>query len=59
LERPHVHVLTADAEAKFWIEGAELVHNTGFSAKELKEIQQLILAHHATIVKEWNEHFSQ
>jgi Domain of unknown function (DUF4160) len=59
LEKPHVHVSTADARAKFWIDSAECVYNSGFSGKELRQIQGIINQHRTKILETWNGHFNQ
>jgi len=42
----HVHVVSADGEAKFWLgPEIELAKNFQFSRKQLKEIEQLIETH--------------
>ena len=42
-EPPHVHVERDDNEAKFWLDPARLARSHGFSAKELKDIERLVL----------------
>jgi len=38
--RKHVHVMSGDGEAKFWIEpDIELANNYGYSRQQLKEIE--------------------
>ncbi len=42
-ERRHVHVVSGDGEAKFWLEPEiELAKNFQFSRKQLKEIESLV-----------------
>ena len=56
--RKHVHVLSADGEAKFWLEPEiELAQNYRYSRKRLKEIEQLIEEHHHELINAWNQHF--
>lgn len=39
----HVHVYSADGEAKFWLEPAiELAKNYRLSRRQLKEIEQIL-----------------
>jgi Domain of unknown function (DUF4160) len=59
LEKPHVHVSTADARAKFWIDSAECVYNYGFSGKEIRHIQTIIRERRIEILEAWNGHFYQ
>lgn len=58
--RPHVHVQTADGEAKFWISPKiELAKNYRLSPKDLRRIQELIEEHEDEIHRAWNHHFCQ
>lgn len=57
-ERIHIHVVSADGEAKFWIEPiVALVTYTGFSRKQLGRLQQIIEDRKNEIVKAWKKHF--
>ena len=56
--RIHVHILSPDGEAKFWIEPiVSLAKSTGFSAKELTRIQRLVEEHKDEIKHSWKKHF--
>lgn len=56
--RPHVHVLSGDGEAKFWLEPAvELAQNYRYNGKKLREIQEIIEAHHDELIQAWRRHF--
>ena len=58
-ERVHVHVVSGDGEAKFWLKPEiELARNYRFSRKQLKEIESLIEDHYDEIISAWTEHFS-
>jgi hypothetical protein len=56
-EPPHVHVDKDDLSAKFWLQMAELARNFGFSPKELRRIQKLVIEHQTALLEAWNEHF--
>ena len=57
-ERPHIHVVSATGESKFWMEPKiEIAKNYYHSAKQLKEIKQLIQENHHAIISAWNRHF--
>ena len=57
-ERMHVHVVSGDGEAKFWLEPElELARNYHYSRKQLKDIELLIEAHYDEIVRAWRQHF--
>ena len=57
--RMHVHVGSAEGEAKFWIEPEiDLAQNYGLSAANLRAARQLIEEHHEEIRKAWTRHFA-
>jgi len=54
----HVHVISADGEAKYWMEPEiELARNHGLSAQHLKRIHEIIVARQGEIRNAWNDHF--
>jgi len=54
----HVHVMSGDGEAKFWIEpDIELANNYGYSRQQLKEIEALVEGHRDELVSAWLQHF--
>ena len=56
--RMHIHVVSADGEAKFWLEpGIVLARNYHYSRRQLKEISQSIEEHYDEIVTAWKQHF--
>lgn len=56
--RLHVHVVSADGEAKYWLEPhIELAKNYRLSRAQLKEIEQLIEDHRDEIEFAWKKHF--
>tara|TARA_A100001391_G_scaffold40207_1_gene22445 strand:+ start:293 stop:466 length:174 start_codon:yes stop_codon:yes gene_type:complete len=56
----HVHVVSGDGEAKFWIEpDLELAKNYGYSRQQLKEIESLVEEHRDELVSAWQQHFSR
>ncbi|MBF5057762.1 hypothetical protein Y5W_03056 [Alcanivorax sp. 521-1] len=58
--RMHVHVVSGDGEAKFWIEpDLELAKNYGYSRQQLKEIESLVEEHRDELVSAWQQHFSR
>ena len=53
-----MHVATAGAEAKFWLEPAvELAVNYDLSEKDIREAQDIIVARLQEILDAWNKHF--
>lgn len=57
-EKMHVHVVSPDGEAKFWMEPIiSLANYTGFNQRQLRRLQQLVEEHRSEIAKAWKEHF--
>ena len=57
-ERLHVHVQSAEGEAKFWLDPAvELARNYGLDARDLRKIKAVIERREQEIRDAWNEHF--
>jgi Domain of unknown function (DUF4160) len=55
----HVHVQSADGEAKFWLEPAiELARNYGLSTTDLRQVEQSVNEHAQEIRDAWNDHFA-
>lgn len=56
--RIHVHVQSADGEAKFWLEPVIAVaQHTGLSRREIGEAQQLVQEHENDLRSAWHRHF--
>jgi hypothetical protein len=56
--RMHVHVVSADGEAKFWIEPTiELAQNYGLSNKDIAAAKALTQEHEHDIRDAWKKHF--
>lgn len=59
-ERMHVHIMSSEGEAKFWLEPEiELARNHGHSRKQLKNIESLIEVRHDELVSAWKQHFGR
>jgi Domain of unknown function (DUF4160) len=56
-EPPHIHVEASDDEAKFWLRPVGLVASHGFRARELNEIQRLVIDHEQELVEAWDDYF--
>ena len=55
----HVHVVSGDGEAKFWLEPElELAKNYRYNRSQLKEIESLITDHYDELVSAWKKHFN-
>jgi hypothetical protein len=63
--RPHVHAISADGEAKYWLEPeVELARNYGLSSRDLGLrdlglIEEIILTRREEILNAWNRHFGR
>jgi hypothetical protein len=58
-EPVHVHVLTADGEAKFWLRPEVIVADSfGLSRRQLAALARVILIRREDIERAWYEHFS-
>ncbi len=56
--RMHVHVISGDGEAKYWLEPQiELSKNSKYSRKQLSEIQTLVEEHKDELIAAWKQHF--
>ncbi len=56
--RMHVHIVSADGEAKYWLEPEiELAKNYHYRRSQLKEIESLIEEYYNELVSAWQEHF--
>jgi len=53
-DRMHVHVISGDGEAKYWLEPEiELAKNYRYSNKQLNDIESLIEAHKDELISAW------
>ena len=56
--RMHVHVISPDGEAKFWLEPEiELAVNRGFKSVEISELQRIVEERQNEIRDHWRRHF--
>jgi hypothetical protein len=56
--RKHVHVVSPEGEAKFWLEPiVALAESVYLNPRELKELQEVIERKRDEIVRAWNTHF--
>jgi len=57
-KRMHVHVMSPDGDAKFWLEPViALADFVGFSKQQIKEIERMVKAHDKEIETAWKKHF--
>jgi len=56
--RKHVHVVSPEGEAKFWLEPiVSLAEKTNLNARQLKELQAVVERKQDEISRAWNKHF--
>lgn len=56
----HIHVDSADGEAKYWIEPSiELARSHGLPERELARLRKLVEEHEDVIRTAWNKYFSR
>jgi len=54
----HVHVISPEGEAKFWLEpNIELAVSKGFASAELNELQKIVEERQNEIRAHWNRYF--
>ena len=56
-EPAHVHVDRDEQSAKFWLGPVALVRNLGFSAKELRTIERILVEHEKELLEAWYGYF--
>lgn len=56
-EPPHVHIDRDEHTCKFWLEPVALARNLGFTAKELREVERLIIDNQQGLLEAWHEYF--
>jgi hypothetical protein len=56
-EPVHIHVESDDKYAKFWIDPVHLAKSVGYSAKELRELRNLVVENADVFKRSWNEYF--
>jgi hypothetical protein len=57
VEAPHVHVQRDNGSAKFWLDPVRLERSKGFSAAEIRRIEDLIEENEASLLRAWHEYF--
>ncbi len=54
-EPPHVHVATADGEAKFWLDPIRIASNIRLTFVQVREIERLVFTHQTLLKEKYNE----
>ena len=58
-EPAHIHIQRDNKHAKFWLDPVRLSHSTRFSAKELRDLEKIVLENHTLLMEAWNDYFTQ
>lgn len=56
-EPPHIHVERDDAIAKYWLSPVRLARSGRFGARDLRDVERLIVEHETRLLEAWNEYF--
>ena len=56
-ERPHVHVVRDDREAKLWLDPVNIARAGSFSPVELRRIERIIEENRYTLLEHWDASF--
>ncbi|NJK35259.1 MAG: DUF4160 domain-containing protein [Oscillatoriales cyanobacterium SM2_2_1] len=56
-EPPHVHIDRDNLSAKFWLEPISLARNLGFSARELRKLQEISQNNQKLLLEKWYGYF--
>ncbi len=57
-EPPHIHIVAAEKEAKYWLLPLQRAWNDGFRSGELKEIEAIMAGNLNLLLEAWNDFFS-
>jgi hypothetical protein len=58
-EPVHVHVERDENSAKFWLSPVRLQSSGGFKPIEIRRIQRLVEQYRETLLKNWDDYFSE
>ena len=56
-EPPHIHVQQGENYAKFWLTPVALAQSVGYSARELRAIERIIVEQTETLERAWRDFF--
>jgi hypothetical protein len=57
-EPAHIHIECENMKAKFWLSPVRLQNSGGFSRSEINRIQRLVEENRESLLRGWNEFFS-
>lgn len=56
-EPPHMHIDRDVQSCKFWLQPVALARNLGFSAKELRDLEKLVISNQQRLLEAWYDYF--
>jgi hypothetical protein len=56
-EPAHVYVDRDNLSAKFWLDPVQLARNLGFSPKDLRVIEGMVVGHQQELQEKWDGYF--
>ena len=57
-EPAHIPVQREKMLARFWLRPAGIARSTGFSPRELRSIQSIVIANHRNLMEAWDDFFA-
>lgn len=56
-EPPHIHAVSGEKTAKFWLDPVELAYSKRLSAVEIGAVHRLVIRYRGTFLEAWDAHF--
>ena len=57
VEPPHVHVISATGQAKFWLDPISVARSVAVTARELRQIESIVRDNREQLLRSWHEYF--
>ena len=57
-EPPHIHVDRDNQSAKFWLNPVQLARNIGFSPRDLRVIERMVVEYQQKLLEKWDGYFN-
>ncbi|MDO8486011.1 MAG: DUF4160 domain-containing protein [Candidatus Limnocylindrales bacterium] len=58
-EPPHIHVVSGDGEASFWLSPVAVRDAWDYTPREIERIRRLVVVHREEILRRWHEFFGE
>ena len=56
-EPPHIHVVSADGHATFWLSPVSLRDSWGYTPREIERIRRIVTTHRTELLRTWDDFF--